>query len=104
MVYTTVHFFNMVFVAEWLKGHVCGTCLSSQVRILSNTQDKIYTVMVKKIKGNVVKCYRCGSMLKYDDADIEKKECSYGVQSYAGETYIGKFITCPQCGDRIEVS
>jgi hypothetical protein len=42
-------------------------------------------------------------MLKYDDTDIEKKECSYGVQSYAGETYMGKFITCPQCGDRIEV-
>lgn len=64
---------------------------------------KIYSVMVRKIKGNVVKCYRCGSMLKYDDTDIEEKECSYGVQSYAGETYMGKFITCPQCGDRIEV-
>ena len=80
--------------------------LSQRLDLVSAQDAMLYikkSVMVRKIKGNVVKCYRCGSMLKYDDTDIEKRECSYGVQSYAGETYMGKFITCPQCGDKIEV-
>ena len=59
--------------------------------------------MVKKLDGNIVKCSRCRSYLEYSASDIEEKECSYGVQSYAGETYMGKFITCPSCGSKIEV-
>lgn len=59
--------------------------------------------MVKLLKGNVVKCQECGQYLKYDLSDVEERECSYGVQTYAGETYIGKFITCPMCGAKIEV-
>ena len=59
--------------------------------------------MVKKLEGNIVKCSKCRSYLEYRTSDIEEKECSYGVQSYAGETYMGKFITCPSCGNKIEV-
>lgn len=59
--------------------------------------------MVVKVTKNITKCYRCGSILKYEESDIKKRERSYSVQSYGGERYIGKFITCPQCGDEIEV-
>ena len=59
--------------------------------------------MAKKLEGNITKCSRCGSYIEYGPSDIEEKECGYGVQSYAGETYIGKFITCPNCLKKIEV-
>lgn len=59
--------------------------------------------MIKKLTGNIIKCHSCSSYLSYDASDIETKECSYGVQSYAGETYIGKFIVCPVCNNKIEI-
>ena len=59
--------------------------------------------MAKVLGKNVVKCYRCSQYIEYGASDIEEKECSYGVQSYAGETYMGKFIICPNCGNNIEV-
>ena len=59
--------------------------------------------MVKVLGKNIVKCSRCRSYLEYTASDIEEKECSYGVQSYAGETYMGKFITCPNCMNKIEI-
>ena len=59
--------------------------------------------MIKVIKDKITKCSGCSSYLKYDQSDIETHECSYGVGTYYGETYIGKFITCPVCGKRVEV-
>lgn len=58
---------------------------------------------MKVLGKNVIKCHNCGSYLEYDEADIETKEVCYSVQTYAGETYMGKFITCPKCGNKIEV-
>lgn len=55
------------------------------------------------IIDNVVKCHRCSSYIKYEPSEIEEKERTYSVQSYAGETYVAKLITCPKCGDKIEV-
>jgi hypothetical protein len=59
--------------------------------------------MVKVLIGNIIRCSRCKCHLEYTASDIQEKECSYGVQSYAGETYMGKFIICPSCGNKIEV-
>ena len=59
--------------------------------------------MAKLLGKNVTKCHRCGSYLEYDETDITTKECGYGVGTYQGETYMGKFITCPNCGKEIEV-
>lgn len=56
-----------------------------------------------KVINNVVKCYGCGSYIKYDESDINTEERSYGVMSYAGETYKAKVIICPKCGKKIEV-
>ena len=67
------------------------------------TPKKIVT-MVKVLNKNIARCSRCNCLLEYNASDIEEKECGYGVQSYAGETYIGKFITCPNCGNKFEVS
>lgn len=59
--------------------------------------------MVKVVNGNITKCHNCCSYLEFNKEDIETKEMSYGVQTYAGETYIGKLVTCPKCGNKIEV-
>ena len=59
--------------------------------------------MVKKLEGNIVKCSKCRSYLEYAASDITTKECGYGVGTYQGETYMGKFVTCPVCGEKIEV-
>ena len=59
--------------------------------------------MVKILGSNTTKCHTCGSHLEFDDSDIETREMSYGVGTYNGETYMGKFITCPRCGNKIEV-
>ena len=59
--------------------------------------------MAKLLGKNVTKCSNCGSYLEYDETDIETKEMSYGVGTYNGETYMGKLVTCPKCGDKIEV-
>lgn len=56
-----------------------------------------------KIINNVVKCYGCGSYVKYDESDIKTEERGYGVGTYAGETYMAKVIICPKCGKKIEV-
>lgn len=29
--------------------------------------------------------------------------CNYGVGTYYGETYTGKFIKCPKCNKEIEL-
>ena len=55
------------------------------------------------IVNNVVKCYRCSSFIQYDDSDIIEAEQSYGVASYAGETYKAKLIICPKCGNKLEI-
>lgn len=57
---------------------------------------------MKVLKGSVEKC-ECGSILRYNESDIKKVEMSYGLGTYAGETYIAKIITCPVCGRKIEV-
>ena len=67
------------------------------------TPKKIVT-MVKVLNKNIARCSRCNCLLEYNASDIEEKECGYSVQSYAGETYIGNFITCPSCGNKFEVS
>lgn len=51
---------------------------------------------------NIVKC-SCGVILQYTDKDIKTVERGYSVQSYAGETYMAKIITCPKCKREIEV-
>lgn len=56
-----------------------------------------------KVINNVVKCYGCGSYIKYNESDINTEERGYGVMSYAGETYTAKIIVCPKCGKKIEV-
>ena len=56
-----------------------------------------------RVINNVVKCYDCGSYVKYNESDIKTEERSYGVMSYAGETYMAKIITCPKCGRKIEI-
>ena len=59
--------------------------------------------MARVLGSNTTKCYNCGSYIEYDDSDIETKEMSYGVGTYNGETYMGKLVTCPKCGNKIEV-
>ena len=59
--------------------------------------------MARKLEGNVVKCPHCASILEYDESEIITRECTYTVQTYAGETYLGKFIICPQCKREIEI-
>lgn len=59
--------------------------------------------MATVLGNNITKCYNCGSYISYGDCDIERKEMSYGVGTYNGETYMGKLITCPKCGSKIEV-
>ncbi len=59
--------------------------------------------MAKVLGKNVVKCYGCSQYIEYGASDIVEKECSYGVGTYNGETYMGKFIICPNCGKKIEV-
>lgn len=59
--------------------------------------------MAKVLGKNVVKCYGCSQYIEYGASDITTKECSYGIGTYNGETYMGKFITCPSCGKKIEV-
>lgn len=56
-----------------------------------------------KVVNNVVKCPHCSVYVEYDESDIKTEEMSYGVMTYAGETYIAKIITCPKCGRKIEV-
>ena len=56
-----------------------------------------------KIVTNIVKCHTCGSYLEYSDSDIETKEMSYGVGTYQGETYMGRLVTCPKCGKKVEI-
>lgn len=56
-----------------------------------------------KVINNVVKCPHCSAYVKYDESDIKTEERSYGVMTYAGETYIAKIITCPKCGRKIEL-
>lgn len=51
---------------------------------------------------NIVKC-SCGAILQYTNEDIKTVERGYSVQSYAGETYMAKIITCPKCKREIEV-
>ena len=96
MVYTTVQFFNMVFVAEWFRRKFVALVYAG-----SNPVEHpilILSIMVKVFGENVEKCYRCRMFIEYDEADIEEKECSYD-----GETYVGNFINCPSCGHKIEV-
>lgn len=64
---------------------------------------KHVTYMIKKVNGHVVKCYRCSSEWQFDESDVQEKECSYGLVSYAGETYMKRYIVCPKCGDELEV-
>ena len=56
-----------------------------------------------KVVNNVVKCLHCSAYVEYDESDIKTEYRSYGVMTYAGETYIAKIITCPKCGRKIEV-
>ena len=61
--------------------------------------------MAKVIKNkNITICRGCHSYIEYDDKDITEVERSYGVQSYAGETYMAKMIVCPNCNRKIEVN
>lgn len=57
---------------------------------------------MKVLRGNICECC-CGAFLQYDDNDITKVEKSYGVGTYADETYIAKMITCPICLRKIEI-
>ena len=57
-----------------------------------------------KVINNVVKCYGCGSYIKYNESDINTEERCYGIMSYVGETYKAKVIVCPKCGKKIEVN
>ena len=83
----------------------CGSRSESSRRFESYISPHIFLIiMVEKIDFGLVKCNKCSSLLRYTKSDIEERECAYGVQSYAGETYIGLFITCPQCGNKIEVT
>lgn len=58
--------------------------------------------MTKILKGNIVKC-QCGKYLQYNENDITERAMGYGVATYNGETYIAKFIICPNCKRTIEV-
>jgi len=58
---------------------------------------------MKILKGNICQCSRCRTFLEYEDDDIESVERGYGVGTYYGETYIANIITCPTCGNKIEV-
>ena len=91
----------MVYVAEWLRRKFVALVYAGSSPVVHpNIKENI---MAKVLGKNVVKCYKCSQYIEYGASDIEEKECSYGVQSYAGETYMGKFITCPSCGNKIEV-
>lgn len=59
--------------------------------------------MAKVYDGKIVKCPHCGKYIEYSSNDIYTRVQSYGLVSYAGETYNAHFITCPNCKREIEV-
>lgn len=93
--------FNMVVVAQLVEYQIVALRVMGSSPIF---HPKKIVTMVKVLNKNIARCSRCNCLLEYNASDIEEKECGYGVQSYAGETYIGKFITCPNCGNKFEVS
>ncbi len=58
---------------------------------------------MEKIVNNVVKCHNCSSYIEYEPEDIKTEERSYGVMTYANDTYTAKFVVCPKCGKKVEV-
>ena len=58
--------------------------------------------MIEELKGQITNCPQCRIYIRFDDTDVHFKERSYGVATYAGETYMAKLITCPKCGKEIE--
>lgn len=70
--------------------------------IFAQENVKFIVNMAKVLGENIVKC-GCGKHIEYGASDITTNECGYGVGTYQGETYMGKFITCPNCGRKIEV-
>lgn len=57
--------------------------------------------MIKIIKPGYIKevmCQKCGALLSYDEKEDVKTD---GVDSDFGPMYMGKYITCPQCKNKI---
>lgn len=58
-----------------------------------------------KEKPQRKKCFHCGAMLEYVKKDIQKGEregCDQREGAYYTYTY--KYITCPACHEKIELS
>lgn len=50
-----------------------------------------------------VACPGCGSLLSYDEReDVETEQCeNYNIGSFTSYELYEKYITCPQCNERI---
>lgn len=55
--------------------------------------------IIKQGTKNRVECNNCGALLSYTIEDIKKEE-KYIAQR---DSYIQKYITCPQCNSKIEL-
>lgn len=56
--------------------------------------------MIEIIKAgtkNRIECNNCGALLSYTKEDIKEREEFVGQR----DSYIQKYIVCPQCNDRI---
>ena len=57
--------------------------------------------MIKIIKPGYIKevmCQKCGALLSYDEKEDVKTD---SVDSNFGPMYMGKYITCPQCKNKL---
>ncbi len=57
--------------------------------------------MIKIVKPGSIKevmCQKCGALLSYDEKEDVKTD---GVDSDFGLMHMGKYITCPQCKNKI---
>lgn len=53
--------------------------------------------IIKEGTKNRVECGNCGTLLSYRKEDIKEREEFLRQR----DSYIQKYITCPQCDDRI---
>lgn len=53
--------------------------------------------IIKEGTKNRVECGNCGALLSYRKEDIKEREEFLRQR----DSYIQKYITCPQCDDRI---
>ena len=56
--------------------------------------------IIKEGTKNRMECDNCGALMGYTTEDIEKEEKYIGTRS----SYTEKYITCPQCHNKIVFS